>query len=257
MPFGPGSGTDSATRIVAQHLGAALTQPVTTDNRPGASRVIAASAVAQCAPDGYTLMMGTNSTHGANPGLITKLPYDPLRDFVPIGLVGIFSSFLVVNPALPVRTPAELVTDGKANPQTLSFASGNTSSLISRNPEATASACPTRFAAHALQCQVHQTGAAGLLAPELGYDRDTQIRKSVRANVRREALGPGRRILSARLTPLSGSQSESSDDGSGSLCRALLSDPEPTSTAHDLLPRNGPSGPCSGTRSGSRIGRGP
>ncbi len=126
----PGSGTDSGTRIVAQHLGAALKQPVTTDNRPGESGAIAASAVGQSAPDGYTLLMGTNSTHGANPGLIAKLPYDPLRDFVPIGLVGIFSSFLVVNPTLPVRTPAELVTYGTANPKTLSFASGNTSSLI-------------------------------------------------------------------------------------------------------------------------------
>lgn len=134
VPFGPGSGTDSGTRIVAQHLGAALKQPVTTDNRPGASGAIAASAVGQSALDGYTLLMGTNSTHGANPGLIAKLPYDPLRDFVPIGLVGIFSSFLVVNPTLPVRMPAELVTDGKANPKTSSFASGNTSSLIMKTP---------------------------------------------------------------------------------------------------------------------------
>ena len=130
VPFGPGSGTDSATRILAQLLTAALKQPVTVDNRPGASGAIAASVVAQSAPDGYTLLMGTNSTHGANPGLIAKLPYDPVRDFVPIGLVGVFSSFLVVHPALPVRTPAELIAYGRANPKALSFASGNTSSLI-------------------------------------------------------------------------------------------------------------------------------
>lgn len=130
VPFGPGSGTDTVTRLVSQHLEAALKQSVVTDNRPGASGSIAALAVARAAPDGYTLMMGTNSTHGANPGLIAKLPYDPVRDFVPIGLVGIFSSFLVVNPSLPVRTPAELIAYGKANPKTLSFAAGNTSSLI-------------------------------------------------------------------------------------------------------------------------------
>lgn len=130
VPFGPGSGTDIATRLIAQHLEAAVKQSVLTDNRPGASGSIAASAVARATPDGYTLLMGTNSTHGANSGLIAKMTYDPIKDFVPVGLVGIFSSFLVVNPALPVRTPAELIAYGKANPKTLTFAAGNTSSLI-------------------------------------------------------------------------------------------------------------------------------
>ena len=130
VPFGPGSGTDTATRLVAQHLTSAMKQNVVTDNRPGASGAIAATAVARAAPDGYTLMMGTTSTHGANPGLIAKLAYDPLRDFVPIGLVGIFSSFLVVHPSIPARTPAELIGYGKTHPKTLTFAAGNTSSLI-------------------------------------------------------------------------------------------------------------------------------
>lgn len=130
VPFGAGSGTDVTTRLLGQHLQTGLKQSVVTDNRPGANGSIAATAVARAAPDGYTLLMGTNSTHGANSGLMAKLPYDPLRDFVPIGLVGVFSSFLVVNPALPVRTPAELVAFGKANPKTLTFAAGNTSSLI-------------------------------------------------------------------------------------------------------------------------------
>lgn len=130
VPFGPGSGTDTATRMLAQHLETALKQSVIVDNRPGASGSIAASAVARGAPDGYTLLMGTNSTHGANSGLFAKLPYDPIRDFVPVGLVGVFSSFMVVNPALPVRNPAELVAYGKANPKALTFAAGNTSSLI-------------------------------------------------------------------------------------------------------------------------------
>ena len=130
VPFGPGSGTDIATRLVGQHLEAAFKQGVVNDNRPGASGSIAAAAVARAAPDGYTLLMGTNSTHGANSGLFSKLSYDPIKDFTPIGLVGIFSSFLVVNPALPVRTPAELVAYAKANPKALSFAAGSTSSLM-------------------------------------------------------------------------------------------------------------------------------
>lgn len=130
VPFGPGSGTDTATRLLAQHLEAGLKQGVVTENRPGANGSIAAQAVARATPDGYTLLMGTNSTHGANSGLMTKLGYDPIKDFVPVGLVGVFSSFLVVNPALPIRTAAELVAYGKANPKALSFAAGNTSSLI-------------------------------------------------------------------------------------------------------------------------------
>ena len=130
VPFPAGSGTDVATRLIGQRLEAAFKSGVVTDNRPGASGTIAASAVARATPDGYTLLMGTNSTHGANPGLIAKLPYDPVRDFVPIGMVGVFSSFLVVNPALPIKTPAELIAYGKANPKALSFAAGNTSSLI-------------------------------------------------------------------------------------------------------------------------------
>lgn len=130
VPFGAGSGTDLGTRLVAQHLEAALKQSVVTDNRPGANGVIATTAVARAAPDGYTLLMGTNSTHGANPGLVAKLPYDPIKDFVPVGLVGVFSSFMVVHPGLPVRTPAELVAYARARPKEITFAAGNTSSLI-------------------------------------------------------------------------------------------------------------------------------
>ena len=130
VPFGAGSGTDLATRLIGQHLETALKQAVVTENRPGANGAIAASAVARATPDGYTLLMGTNSTHGANSGLMAKLPYDPMADFVPVGLVGVFSSLLVVNPALPIRTPTELVAYAKAHPKALSFAAGNTSSLI-------------------------------------------------------------------------------------------------------------------------------
>jgi tripartite-type tricarboxylate transporter receptor subunit TctC len=130
VPFGAGSGTDTATRQLAQLLEASLKQPVVVDNRPGANGAIAASVVAKAPADGYTLVMGTNSTHGANPGLIAKMTYDPVKDFVPIGMVALFSSFLVVHPSVPARTPAELIAYGKANPKGLSFASGNTSSLI-------------------------------------------------------------------------------------------------------------------------------
>ena len=130
VPFGAGSGTDTATRLLGQLMETALKQPVVVDNRPGANGAIAAAAVARAPADGYTLLMGTNSTHGANPGLIAKMTYDPVKDFVPVGMVGLFSSFLVVHPSVPATTPAELIAYAKANPKALSFASGNTSSLI-------------------------------------------------------------------------------------------------------------------------------
>lgn len=130
VPFGPGSGTDTATRLLAQRLEAAFKQPVVVENRPGANGVIASTAVARAPADGLTLLMGTNSTHGANPGLVAKLGYDPVKDFAAVGMVATFSSFLVVHPSVPARTPAELVAHLKANPKALSFAAGNTSSLM-------------------------------------------------------------------------------------------------------------------------------
>lgn len=130
VPFGPGSGTDSATRLLAQRLEAGLKQSVLVENKPGANGSIATVAVARSAPDGLTLLMGTNSTHGANPGLVAKLGYDPVKDFVPVGMVATFSSFLVVHPSVPARTPAELMAYAKAHPGALSFAAGNTSSLM-------------------------------------------------------------------------------------------------------------------------------
>ena len=130
VPFGAGSGTDTATRLLAQRLEAALKQPVVVENRPGANGAIASTAVARASADGLTLLMGTNSTHGANPGLVAKLGYDPVKDFIPVGMVATFSSFLVVHPTVPARNPAELLALIKANPKAVSFAAGNTSSLM-------------------------------------------------------------------------------------------------------------------------------
>lgn len=107
VPFGPGSGTDTATRMLAQRLEQVIRQPVVVENRPGANAVIASSAVAKAPADGLTLLMGTNSTHGANPGLVARLPHDPLKDFSAIGMAATFSSFLVVHPLVPVHTLCE------------------------------------------------------------------------------------------------------------------------------------------------------
>src|SRR5215475_354946 len=112
--FGPGSGSDTVCRVIAQPLSGAL----------------AALYVARSAPDGYTLLMATNSPLSAVPFLMKNVSYDPVRDFTPVTRVGSFTLMLVVNPSVPARTVKELIEYGKANPGKLSFASANTSGIV-------------------------------------------------------------------------------------------------------------------------------
>jgi tripartite-type tricarboxylate transporter receptor subunit TctC len=127
--FPPGGGTDILARIVAQKLSDAWGQPVVVENRPGASATIAASAVAQAAPDGYTLSMGQLTPNAIAPALFAKLPYNASRDFVPIILVGTSPNVLVVNPAVPAKDVAELAALAKSKPGKLSYASSGAGSL--------------------------------------------------------------------------------------------------------------------------------
>jgi tripartite-type tricarboxylate transporter receptor subunit TctC len=121
--FSPGGGTDIQARLLAPRLAEALGVPVTVDNRPGASTMIAAQEVARAAPDGHTLLYTFNGTFAQNPHTHASLPYDPFRDFTPVSLAARGSMLLVVHASLPVRTVAELVDYGKAHPGTLSIAS--------------------------------------------------------------------------------------------------------------------------------------
>ncbi len=130
VPFAAGSGTDAVARITAKELGDALNQNVIVDNRPGANGSIAAEIVAQAAPDGYTLFMTTNTTHSANPSLMKKLPYDPIKDFTPVARMGNLPFMLVINPKLPVKTVGELIAYAKSHPG-MSYASGNSTGIVS------------------------------------------------------------------------------------------------------------------------------
>jgi tripartite-type tricarboxylate transporter receptor subunit TctC len=130
VPFGAGSGTDSITRIVGHFLSTALKQTVVVEPKPGANGAIAATYVARSAPDGYTLVMGTNSPHSAVPFLAKNVPYDPVKDFAPVSRVGSFTLMLVVNPEIPAKSVADLIAYAKANPGKLTFASGNTSGIV-------------------------------------------------------------------------------------------------------------------------------
>ena len=128
VPFGAGSGSDIGARVIGQKLGEALSQTVVIDNKPGANGSIAAAYVAKAKPDGYTLFIGTNSTHGANPALLKEMRYDPINDFAPINRIAIYTSIIVANPALPVKTMRELIAYGQA--QELTLATGNASGVV-------------------------------------------------------------------------------------------------------------------------------
>jgi tripartite-type tricarboxylate transporter receptor subunit TctC len=128
--FGPGSASDTICRIIADPLGAALKQPVIVEDRPGADGAVAAQYVQHAPPDGYTLMMGTNSPLSADPFLLKAVSYDPVKDFTPVTRVGSFTLMLVINPSLPFHSVKELVDYAKANPGKLSFASGNTAGVV-------------------------------------------------------------------------------------------------------------------------------
>ena len=130
VPFAAGSGTDSIARIIGQQLSVALKQSVVIENKVGASGVLAATTVARSTPDGYTLLMATNSTHSANPFLFKSLSYDPVKDFAPVARAGSYVFMLVVNKDLPVTTLPELVAYAKANPAKLTYASGNTTGIV-------------------------------------------------------------------------------------------------------------------------------
>jgi tripartite-type tricarboxylate transporter receptor subunit TctC len=130
VPFGPGSGTDVIARVVGERLGEALKQNIVVDDRPGANGSLAAAYVAKAPPDGYTLLMSTNSPHSANPFLYKSIAYDPVRDFAPITRIGSFTTMLLVHPSVPAKTLAELIAYAKGNPGKLTYGSGNTSGVL-------------------------------------------------------------------------------------------------------------------------------
>ena len=130
VPFAAGSGSDTAARVVGQYLGPRLGQSIVVENRVGATGAIASTYVARARPDGYTLLLGTNSTHGSNSALYKKLTYDPVKDFAGIADTGTFNYFVVVNPLLPITSVAELIAYGRANPGRLSYAGGSSTSTV-------------------------------------------------------------------------------------------------------------------------------
>lgn len=131
LPFGPGSGTDIYARIVAQRLSAALKVPAVVENKPGANGILAAEAVARAKPDGNTLLFTTNTTHAANPHLVKRLSYDPVKDFAPISKMGNLTFFVLVPATSPFRTLAELVQAARKKPGTVTYGAPHSFATVS------------------------------------------------------------------------------------------------------------------------------
>ncbi len=131
LPFAAGSGTDTTTRIISKELGTALGVGIVIDNKAGANGAIAASFVARSAPDGYTLMVSTNTPHSANPYLMKSLNYDPIKDFTPIARSGDLPFMLVIHPDIPAKSVAELIALAKKEPGKYSYASGSSAAIVS------------------------------------------------------------------------------------------------------------------------------
>jgi tripartite-type tricarboxylate transporter receptor subunit TctC len=131
VPFAAGSATDQIGRAFAERMSATLGQPVVIDNKPGASGMLGAEAVATAAPDGYTILIGTNSTNAALKYLMKKLPYDQDKAFVPVGFLGSVPLMVAVNNDVPAKTLKELVDVAKARPGQVSVAYASTSQQVS------------------------------------------------------------------------------------------------------------------------------
>ena len=121
VPFSPGGVSDGVARLVAQHLGERLGQPVVIENKPGVSGIVGTQLVARSAPDGYTLMGGTITTHAVNPFFNKNLGYEPVQDFVPVNLVGMVSNVLVVPASSRFNSVAQVVAELKAKPDSLTY----------------------------------------------------------------------------------------------------------------------------------------
>jgi len=130
IPFGPGSASDTLARIAGQELTAITGQPVIVVHKPGADGAISATEVKRSAPDGYTLLFGTNSPLAVVPNMRKEPPYDVMADFTPITFLGDNTFFIVVHPSVPAKSMAELIAHAKANPGKLNYGAGNTYALV-------------------------------------------------------------------------------------------------------------------------------
>jgi tripartite-type tricarboxylate transporter receptor subunit TctC len=197
VSVGAGGATDSLTRRMAERLSKSLGQPVTVENQPGASGVIAAQTVARAAPDGLTLLIGTNTTHAGNASFLKNLPYDPINDFEPVSLMATAALVLCVNDRVPAKNLDEFIAYAKANPGKVTFGAGTGSArLASEMLKARAGvdlmSIPYKSNAQALQDlrggQIHMLfGDIALMLPQI---RSNAVKALGVSSARRSAAMP-------------------------------------------------------------------
>jgi tripartite-type tricarboxylate transporter receptor subunit TctC len=124
VPYPPGGGNDTLGRLFAAKLGERMGQPFVVENRPGAGTMIGTEAAAKSPPDGYTILLSSIATHALSPNLYARVPYDPIKDFAPITLLGVAPTVMVVNKDLAAASLAEFISLAKSKPGNFTYASG-------------------------------------------------------------------------------------------------------------------------------------
>ena len=197
LPFAAGSGTDAVARVLAQMLGAELGVNITVDNRAGANGTIAAGAVMRAPPDGHTLFVTTNTTHGANTWLLRRMDYDPIADFTPISRLGQYVFWLAVGADVPAQDFREFVALARARPGQVSYASGNGTGIVAGATIARMAGVemihvPYRSTPPALTDVIAGRVSAIVvdLTPSLAHVRDGRLRALGQTNARRSVLIP-------------------------------------------------------------------
>ena len=172
VPFTPSGPTDVISRILAERLATKWRQPVIVENRPGAGTVIGSDIVAKAPPDGHTILMAVTA-HAVNATLVKKLPYDTVKDFAPIVLIATAPNILAVNPAVPVKSIAELIAYLKANPGKLNAGSHGKGNMSHLAAEMLKAMTGTDFTV--IQYKGAQPAATALVAGEVNFMFDTGV----------------------------------------------------------------------------------
>ena len=199
VSFTPGGGADLTARTLGAKMSEQMKQPIVVENRPGANGLVGAGAVAQSAPDGYTILLTDRGALGVNPSLYKTLPYDPLRDFAYIGIATVAPYVLVSNPRLKLTSLGDLLQYAKANPGKLNYASFGIASMAHLNLEHFKAVLgvdlvhvPYKGAGPAVQAVVAGDAAVTISSPAavLGFVRDGRLHAIAIGAPRRSALLP-------------------------------------------------------------------
>ena len=199
VPYPPGGGNDTLARLFAAKLSDRMGQQFVVENRPGAGAMIGTEAAAKSTPDGYTILLSSIATHALSPNLYSRVPYDPVKDFAPITLLGIAPTVLVVPADLPARNLQEFIAAAKAKPGALAYASGGNGTPPHINAEVFKAVAgidvviiPYKGTAGVMNDLLggHVTVAFGVIPPALGNIQSGKLRAVAVASPTRTALLP-------------------------------------------------------------------